>query len=235
MQQRLTELAPDSINAKIDLAYVDFWSKGSTAALHELFAKIPAGVDPAGMVSKARWDVAMIDRDYDAAERVMTACPFDQFQSNGQPTPKSFYLGCTALARGDQANTRKYFELALPSFQEAVRQAPGTPLRHANLGLLYVYMDRKEDAIREGRHAVELLPETIDAVNGPWMSGFLAMIYARSGDLDSALPLLAHLLTSPGAVDYTNCCITPNDLRKRWQWDAVRNDPRFQKLLAATP
>jgi hypothetical protein len=64
------------------------------------------------------------------------------------------------------------------------------------------------------------------------MTGFLAMIYARVGDADSALPLLGHSLASPFPVDNTNCCITYNDLRKRWQWDSLRNDPRFQKLLA---
>jgi TolB-like protein/Flp pilus assembly protein TadD len=232
MQQRVTELAPDSVNAKIDLAYVAFWSEGSTAALKELLPKFPAGLDPAGLVSRARWDLAMLERDYDAADGAMIACPFDQFQSNGQPTPKSFYRGCVALARGDQANARKLFELALPSFEEAVRQSPDSAIHHANLGLLYVFMDRKEEAVREGRRAVELLPESKDAVNGPWMSGFLAMIYARIGDLNSALPLLQHVLTSPGYVDYTNCSITYSDLRTRWQWDPVRNDPRFQKLLA---
>jgi TolB-like protein/Tfp pilus assembly protein PilF len=232
MQKRVSELTPDSVNAKIDLAYIDFWSTGSTAALKEVFAKIPPGVDPAEVVSRARWDVAMIDRDYGAAQRAMAASPFEQFQSNGQPTPKSFYLGCTALASGDEANARKHFELALPSFEEAVRQSPGTALRHANLGLLYAYMDRKEEAIREGRRAVELLPESHDAMYGPWMGGFLAMIYARTGDVDSALPLLERLLATPGMVDYTNCSITYNDLRKRWQWDPIRNDPRFQKLLA---
>ena len=235
MQARVAELVPDSVNAKIELAYVDFWSNGSTAALKEALTKFPIGVDPGGVVSRARWDMAMIERDYDAAESAMKECPFDQFQSNGQPTPKSFYLGCTALARGDQANARKQFELALPSFEEAMRQSPETALRHANFGLLYAFLDRKEEAIREGRRAVELLPETKDAMYGPWMSGFLAMIYVRMGDLDSALPLLEHLLASPGMVDYTNCSITSNDLRKRWQWDPVRNDPRFQKLLAAAP
>lgn len=93
-------------------------------------------------------------------------------------------------------------------------------------------MGRKEDAIREGRRAVELEPSSKDAVVAPWMTGFLAMIYARSGDADSALPLLEKLLAAPGPVDNTNCCITYNDLRKRWQWDSLRNDPRFVKLLA---
>jgi len=93
-------------------------------------------------------------------------------------------------------------------------------------------MGRKEEAIREGRRAVELEPPSKDALVAPWMNGFLAMIYVRTGDLDSALPLLERGLTSPFPVDNTNCCITYNDLRKRWQWDPVRNDPRFQKLLA---
>jgi tetratricopeptide (TPR) repeat protein len=235
MQQRVVELAPDALNAQIDLAYIDFWSQGSTAALKELLAKIPAGVDPAGLISRARWDLAMIERDYDAADRAMSACPFDQFQSNGQPTPKSFYRGCAALARGDQANARKQFELALPSFEEAVRQSPGTAVRHANLGLIYIFMNRKEEAIREGRSAMEFLPESKDAMSGPWISGFLAMIYARAGDVDSALPLLEHLVTTPAYIDSTICSITYSDLRKRWQWDLMRNDPRFQKLLASAP
>jgi TolB-like protein/Tfp pilus assembly protein PilF len=231
LQDRVIAMAPDSLNAKIVRAYLDFYSQGSTAALKDVLARIPQGVDPAGLVTRARWDLAMIQRDYSAADQALAACPLDQFQSNGQPTPKSFYRGCIALARGDQAEARKNFELALPTFQEALRQAPTRGIRHANLGLLYAFMDRKADAIREGHRAVELEPDSKDAVSGPWMTGFLAMIYARVGELDSALPLLEHLLTSPGPVDNTNCCITYNDLRSRWQWDPVRHDSRFEKLL----
>ncbi len=93
-------------------------------------------------------------------------------------------------------------------------------------------MGRSPEAIREGHRAIELMPDSKDAVFGPWMTGYLAMIYARVGEADSVLPLLEHLLASPGPVDYTNCCITYNDLRKRWQWDPLRNNPRFQKILA---
>ena len=176
----------------------------------------------------------MIERDYDAADRAMTAVCADEFQSNGQPTPKSS-IADAGPGAGRSAAARKYFELALPRFREAVEQSPDTAVRHANLGLLYVFMDRKEEAIREGRRAVELLPESKDAMSGPWISGYLAMIYARLGDLDSALPLLEHLLTAPAYIDHTHCSITYSDLRKRWQWDPVRNDPRFQRLLSAEP
>jgi hypothetical protein len=94
-------------------------------------------------------------------------------------------------------------------------------------------MGRKEEAIREGRRAVELEPESKDALYAPWMNGFLAMIYVRTGDLDLAVPLLERLLVSPFPADNTNCCITYSDLRKRWHWDPVRNDRRFQKLIAS--
>jgi serine/threonine-protein kinase len=231
-QERWIALAPDSVNAKVLRAYLDFWSKGSTIALKQLLGQIPAGVDPSGLVTRARWDMAMIDRDYPAADRAMTACPLDQFQSGGQPTPKSFYRGCEALASGDETGARANFEATLTVFEAAVQEAPGNALRHANLGLVYSFLGRREEAIREGHRAVELMPDSKDAVFGPWMRGYLAMIYARVGEAESALPLLENLLASPGPVDYTNCCITQNDLRYRWQWDPLRNNPRFQKLLA---
>jgi len=231
MYDRVTTLAPDSPNFKINRAYIDLYASGNTDKLKAALAEIPAGVDPSGLVSRARWDLAMLERDYVAADRAMSAYALDVFQSDGMPMPKSFFRGCTALARGDASAAQTLFAAALPVFELAVKQAPTTGLRRANLGLLYSFMGRNEDAIREGRRAVELEPETKDALNAPWMNGFLAMIYVRTGDLNSALPLLERALKSPFPVDNTNCCITYNDLRKRWQWDPARNDPRFQKLL----
>jgi TolB-like protein/Flp pilus assembly protein TadD len=233
MYDRVVALAP-SPNFKINRAYIDFYASGKTDTLKATLAEIPAGVDPSGLVTRARWDLAMLERDYAAAEHVMAAYPLDVFQSDGLPMPKSFYRGCTALARGDAATAQAQFATALPTFESSVQQAPVSSLRHANLGLLYSFMGRKEDAIREGRRAVELEPETKDAVYAPWMKGFLAMIYVRTGDSDSAFPLLERAVASPFPADNTNCCVTYNDLRKRWQWDPVRNDPRFQKLIGGT-
>jgi TolB-like protein/Tfp pilus assembly protein PilF len=231
MYDRVVAVAPASPNFKINRAYIDFYASGKTETLKTTLAGIPSGVDPSGLVSRARWDLAMIERNYDEADRAMASYALDVFQSDGMPMPKSFFRGCTALARGDANSAQTHFASALPTFELAVKEAPTTGLRHANLGLLYSFMDRKEDAVREARRAVELEPESKDAVIAPWMNGFLAMIYVRTGDLDSALPLLERSLTSPFPVDNTNCCITSNDLRKRWQWDPARSDPRFQKLL----
>jgi len=96
-------------------------------------------------------------------------------------------------------------------------------------------MSRKEDAIREGRRAVELKPESADAFDGAIMNCYLALIYARCGEKDLAIPLIERLLNTPGAVDSVVYSITVNDLKYRWEWDPIRNDPRFQKLISAKP
>jgi hypothetical protein len=103
--------------------------------------------------------------------------------------------------------------------------------RHANLGWFYAFAGRKEDAIREGRRAVELKPESKDAVDGAIMNCYLALIYARVGENDLAIPLIERLLKTPGAVDSVDYSITINDLKYRWEWDPLRTDPRFQKLV----
>jgi len=94
-------------------------------------------------------------------------------------------------------------------------------------------MGRKDDAIREGRRAVELKPESKDAVDGAIMNCYLALIYARVGENDLAIPPIERLLKTRGAVDSADYSITINDLKYRWEWDPIRKDPRFQKLITS--
>jgi tetratricopeptide (TPR) repeat protein len=110
---------------------------------------------------------------------------------------------------------------------------PDAALRHARLGLLYAYMGRKADAIREGKRAVELTPVSDDAIDGhQWLCN-LALIHARVGDADEAISMIAALLREPGCVlPLDEESLSLWDLRMRWQWDPLRNDPRFQKILA---
>jgi tetratricopeptide (TPR) repeat protein len=74
------------------------------------------------------------------------------------------------------------------------------PFRHAQLGLLYAFLRRKEDALRAGRRAVELWPIEKDAIYGAQMLGLLAVIYAWTGERDQALDLVERLLVTPAAV-----------------------------------
>jgi len=175
----------------------------------------------------------MIDRDFAAAQRALDASPLNEFSyTNAGTTPKDFFYGCIALAQGDVNGARKFFETARARYEAAVMESPDSAERHANLGLTYALMGRKEDAIREGRRAVELKPESLDAVDGVLMNCYLALIYARCGENDLAIPLIERLLKTPGAVDSADYSVTVNDLKHRWEWDPIRNDSRFQQLIA---
>jgi TolB-like protein/Tfp pilus assembly protein PilF len=225
-------MAPASLVAKIQSGYVDFWWKGDTRLLEFLVSQVPAGTDPDGVITSVRWEVAMLKRDFSAAQAVLEGSPLNEFSyTNAAPTPKSFLNGCVDLAQGDVVKAQKSFEMARPAFEKSVEEAPESADRHANLGWFYAFAGRKEDAIREGRRAVELKPESKDAFDGAIMNCYLALIYARVGEKDLALQLIERLLKTPGAVDSVDYSITVNDLKYRWEWDPVRDDPRFKKLV----
>jgi len=230
--QRLLSLGPDSINAKVQVGYAEFWAKGTTDRLKSEMATVPAGQDPDGAVSSSRMDASFIDRDPAAAEQVLLASPLDNFSYfTGVDTPRSFFAAEIALLRGDSAAARREFEHSRDLFASLAQETPNVPERHAFLGLACAFLGEKERAISEGKRAVELRPESQDALDGTILNAVLAMIYARTGETDRAFELLEHLLSVPGAVDSAGYSITANDLKHRWQWDPIRNDPRFQKLL----
>jgi len=233
--ERMRAMAPASLVAKMQSGYVDFWWKGDTHLLKSIVDKVPAGVDPDGAVTAYRWDVAMLQRDYSAAKTVLeTAAANELSYTNAGTTPKIFFEGCICLAQGDNVDAQKAFELARPELEAAVKEAPASAERHAILGWLYALMGRKDDAMREGQRAVELKPESKDAVDGTLMSGYLALIYARVGENDLAIPLIERLLKTPGPVDSANYSITLNDLKYRWEWDPIRDDSRFKQLITNT-
>jgi TolB-like protein/Flp pilus assembly protein TadD len=231
--KRWRAMAPDSIVARIQAGYIEFQWKGDPSALSAAFAQFAAGEDPDGIVTACKWEAAMLERDFVRAEQVLAVSPLTEVSYlNGGSTPKSLLAGCTSAARGDQALARKNFEAARQVFESAVKEAPGSAERHANLGLCYAFLGRKEDAIREGRAAVDLKPESKDAYDGAIMNSYLALIYARAGENDLAIQLIERLLRTPGAVDIVNYSMTVNDLKLRWEWDPLRSDPRFQKLVS---
>ena len=233
---RLRALAPDSIVGKIQSGYVEFMWKGETATLKNLLAQIPTGVDPDGGVTSSRWDVAMLDRDFDGATKVLAETSLSELSYlSAAIQPKPFFVGLTAVARKNRAEAEKNLAAAEPDFEKQVQDAPDSADRHANLGLLYAFMGKHDEAIREGRRAVELKPESKDAYDGATMNCYLALIYARVGEKDLAIPLIERLLKTPGAVDSAIYSMTVNDLRHRWEWDPIRNDPRFQRLINGQP
>jgi len=234
--ERMRAMAPASLVAKAQSGYVEFWWKGDTNRLKSVLAEIPPGTDPDGVVTTCRWDVAMIERDFVTAKRLIDVSPLNEFlYTNAGASPKSYFYGCISLAQGDSKNALQFFDAALATLEAAVKESPNSAERHAMLGMVYAFMGRKDDAIRDGRRAVELKPESVDALDGVLINCYLALIYTRCGEKDLAFPLLERLLKTPGASDSGNYSVTVNDLKFRWEWDPIRNDPRFQKLISAMP
>ena len=231
---RVLALAPDSLNVKIQRAYMEFFWKGSTAPIKAVLESFAPNLDPDGIVTFSRWDVALMDRDPDAAERALTSARLENFVApTGVPLPKGYLAGCVALMRNDATRAQQEFETARPILEQVVMKSPQDGVRHAQLGFLYALMGRKDDALREGQRGAELTPLSKDMINGGTVQGFLALIYARIGDADRAIELLERLLITPFAVDYADNGIALADLRQRWEWDPLRNHPRFQKILAS--
>jgi serine/threonine-protein kinase len=230
---RVLALFPDSFNVKIQRAYIEFLWKGSTAPLKAALESLPSNFDPDGVVTFARWDVSLMDRDVVAAQKALAACQLDTIASQtGVPLPKSYLQACVDLVRGDAAKARTEFETARPSIEKIVVNSPQDGTRRAQLGLLYAFLGRKEDALREGQRAMELKPITHDVIEGAVVEDFYTLICARLGESDKAISRIERLLTTPFGVDYADESITLSDLRQRWEWDPVRKDPRFQKILA---
>jgi tetratricopeptide (TPR) repeat protein len=230
---RALKIWPDYASPQIGLAYLEVFRNGNPAAGRKILQNIPAGIDPDGIVTLARWDLAMLERDYATAEKIVTDPSLKAFPWAFH-APKTFYQGRIALARGDIESAQRYFTAARPAIEKRVPDDPNVAWHHARLGLLYAYMQSKEDAIRESRRAVELEPESQDAFHGAHWATNLALVYALVGEPDQAITLIERLLSTPGPIqwpDFPNS-IALADLRLRWEWDSLRSNPRFQKILA---
>jgi len=182
--------------------------------------------NPVGDDMLLRWQLFMLERDFAGAEKVLVEFPAEEFPPpfNGR---KTFFFACTALARGDPATARVLFEKARPGYESAVQDHPDEPKFLARLGLLYAYLGRKEEALRESRRAVDLISEK-DVIERPIYLANLALVYALTGETEEAVTLVEQLLTTPtGGEDQ----ITLTELRS-WRWDSLRSNPRFQKILA---
>ena len=111
-----------------------------------------------------------------AAEKALAACQLDTIASQtGVPLPKSYLQACVDLVRGDAAKAQTEFEAARPAIEKLVKDSPQDGTRRAQLGLLYAFLGRKEDALREGQRAMELKPITHDVIEGAVSRGFLRL------------------------------------------------------------
>src|SRR5262249_7818085 len=121
---------------------------------------------------------------------------------------------------------RAAFVAARAGHDKVVRAQPDFAPAWCVLGLIDAALGRKEEALREGRRAVELMPVEKDAVRGPAFIKYLAMIAAWVGDKDLACEQLAIAARLPRAVTYGQLKLLPF-------WDPLRGDPRFEEIIAS--
>ena len=115
---RALALNPDFVLPKVGLAYLEVFRNSDPAAARKILEDIPASADTTGIVTVSRWDLAMLARDYAAAEKILTDAPLENFSPGGD-APKAYYQGRLALARGDIESAQRYFAEAQPAYREA--------------------------------------------------------------------------------------------------------------------
>ena len=138
---------------------------------------------------------------------------------------RAFWTGLVARTKGDAAAALAAFDVARAVQEQLARARPDSGARLSGLGLIDAGLGRKEDAIREGRQAVELTPIAKDSLEGPEVVTNLAAIYAWVGQRDLAIEQLEIAAKIPNGVHY-------GDLRLDPTWDPLRGDPRFEKIVA---
>ena len=148
-------------------------------------------------------------------------------------------LGRIARFRGETEKARGYFEAARRIFEETLAKNPGASSWDDSHAPAYIAeidaaLGRKEDAIREGRRAVELWPLKRNAMLAPDVAIYVAIAYMWSGGRDAALQQLAEVAKLPVYPSFVPAPpgLSAGDLKLNPVWDELRNDPRFDKIIA---
>ena len=170
--------------------------------------------------------VSQCQRDVDGAQRALDALPNDGCHAETIPFPKTWCQGIVAQMRGDSTAARTAFAAVHNEAEKMVREQPAYAEAFCVLAMADAALGQKEDAIREGRRAVELLPVTKDSITGSLLLEFLALTYAWTGEKDLALQQLAVVVSIPSELSY-------GQLRLHPYWDPLRGDPRFEKIVAS--
>jgi serine/threonine-protein kinase len=211
---------------KISRAQAELDWKADTRPLHNTIDAL-LGSQPAAAANFAdNWlFLALCERDFAAADRALTSLGEHTYGPDAILFSPKFGAGLVAKLRGDAAAAQAAFTAAREHEEKVIQEQGDYGPAICVLGVIDAALGRKEDALREGRRAVELLPFDRDALNSVRVREFLAIIYAWTGEKDLACEQLQAVTKLPASASY-------GQLRLHPYWDPLRGDPRFENIVA---
>ena len=235
VMDRIISIQPDRNKPRIIRAGIEIDRRADTrplrAAIEKALANEPgAAEDP--FVAAYRLHLALCDRDLDAAGSIAAALPLKQTLDAGfTQGSRDFSLGVVARLKGDAMAARAAFMKVRADLEEAMRVHSDDMGLLFDLGLIDAALGRKEDALSEGRRAMELVHPVQDPMfgqhtNESFRIRSFAMICAWAGQRELALEQLEAVTKIPGGPSY-------GELRLDPMWDPLRGDPRFEKIVAS--
>jgi tetratricopeptide (TPR) repeat protein len=225
--ERALAVEPDDVDTKIALAAVQFHWKANTQPVHETVDSLRS-TNPSALPNVANdWlSCALAERNIASAKDALDAFGNTPLTDYAVHLNRSLMEGLIARMTKDDAKARAAFTAARTEQEKIIEAQPDYAPPLCVLGLIDAGLGRKEEALREGRRAVQLLPVEKDAINGPLMVEYLAMIAAWVGNKDLACEQLAQVTRSPSTVSYGQLKLLPF-------WDPLRGDPRFEQIVAS--
>ena len=169
---------------------------------------------------------ALCERTAAAMDRALTSYPREGVVANGVIYPFAYWEGVFARCQGNSVKAQAAFTDARAKLAETVAKQPNSAAALSLLGLIDAGLGRKDDALREGRRACELLPISKDAIDGVALAVNLAQIYAWTGEKKLAIQQIAAVERIPNYLSYGFLKLQPI-------WDSLRGEPKFEEIVAS--
>jgi TolB-like protein/Tfp pilus assembly protein PilF len=225
---RALELQPRSAALRVSPAQIEVEADANIAPLRATLNAIEVeGLGSAAEVADISFQTALRARDSAGAERALANIPRESYiQAADYPVPRAWHEGLLAKLRQDAPPAHAAFTAARAETEKLVRAQPGDGRPLIALALIDAELGNKEKAIQEGRTACDMLPPAKDAISGVLVLSTLARIYALTGEKDRALEQLDTVSKIPFGPSYGQLRLDP-------EWDSLRGDPRFEKIVAS--
>ena len=224
---RIMAMTPNDENTQVQRALVELEWRADARPLRATIESI-LRERPAEMATLiGQWMLfALCERDRAAAEQALQAVAPEGTQELGVQYPKAWYEAIVARSFGEQDRARIAFEAARVLVEKTVHEQPAYAQPLSLLGRIDAGLGRKEQAMDEGRRAMELLPIKKDAMSGAAMVENMALIYAWTGEKEKACEQLASVTSIPHDLSYGKLRLSP-------LWDSLRGEACFEKIVAS--